>query len=178
MKKRIFRAVSLFVCLALLCAAFCQGFSAAAQEDEPAATIYLCVSGIHPLYFFGHAWICIANTGYRTLTVGEVTLQPGEMMSVGLHSGAGMTYNREMSRFSRSTVKALAQQITSAQLENAEREILSDKWDYYLLFTHNCTHFTSAVWKATTGVSFRTAVFPFVLQSQLPSDRTVQLYIG
>ncbi|MBQ6067180.1 MAG: hypothetical protein IJK89_10195 [Clostridia bacterium] len=183
MKKTLFRSICILLSLVLLSAAIAPVArpvaSAAGQEEGPVAEIYLCVSGIYfPYYFFGHAWICISNISGEPFTVGAVTLAPGGMMSVGLHSDAGMTYNREMSRFRGRTVSAVRQQINAEQLQNAAREITSSNWDHYLLFTHNCTHFAAAVWKAATGVRFNTAVFPFILKSQLPADQTVSLYIG
>ena len=183
MKRHFLRLISVLLCLTLVFAAFGPGIgpvcSAAEQADGPVATIYLCVSGIRfPYYFFGHAWICISNISEDAYSVGSVTLAPGEMMSVGLHSDAGMTYNREMSRFRGRNVSALHQQINMEQLRSAEREILSSSWDHYLLFSHNCTNFATAVWKAATGVSYAAVVFPFILRSQLPADQMIQLSIG
>ncbi len=183
MKKTLFKSVSILLSLVLLLAAFAPVSypvaSAAEQKDGPVAEIYLCVSGIFfPYYFFGHTWICISNVSQEPFTVGAVTLAPGEMMSVGLHSNAGMTYNREMNRFRGRTVSALKKQINEEQLRSAEREITSSDWSYYLLFSHNCTNFTSAVWKAATGVKYNATVFPFILKSQLPADQMVSLYIG
>ena len=182
MKKQFLRSICFLLTLALLFSAFgpaARPVAFAAQEDEPVAEISLCVSGmLFPYYFFGHSWICIFNISSQTLTVGEIRLAPGEMMSVGLHSNAGMTYNREMSRFGGKTVNALRRQITAAQLQNAQREILSSDWDHYYLFSHNCTHFATAVWKAATGDGYRPSVFPLLLKSQLPSDQLTQIRIG
>ena len=183
MKKSICKLFSILLCALFLAAALLPGMrgftaSAAGEDGRPVAVIYLCIPGIHLPYIFGHAWICISNVSNETLTVGPQTLAPGEMLSVGLHAGGGMAFNREMGEYRGSSVSAIQRQISREDLQRAETEILNSKWNYYLLFSHNCTNFASAVWKAATGESFRTGVFPFVLKSQLPSDQTVSLYIG
>ena len=182
MKKRFLRPMSLLLSLTLLFCALGFGFygvRCAAQDgaDETVAVMYLCVSGVHFPYIFGHSWICISNVSNETLTVGNETLAPGEMKSFGLHAGVGMTVNREMSRFSGSTVSALQTPLNRADLEKAGREITDSNWNYYLLFTHNCTHFASAVWAAVTGKKYKTGVFPIVLKNNLPSNELVSVRI-
>lgn len=182
MKKHIRKTVSVLLCLVLLFAAVGAGAPAlyaraAEQEDGVVAEIYLCFCGIRLPYLFGHTWITIVNVSGEPFTVGPQTVEPGQMMSAGLHAGGGMVINRELGEFRGSTVTAIKASMTREQLQRAESEIMSSRWDHYYLLTHNCTHFAAAVWKAATGESYTTAIFPFVLKSQVPENRKTGLYI-
>ena len=182
MKTFFRKTVSVLLCLVLLLTVIGAGAHtlyarAAEQEDGAVAEIYMCFCSIRLPYLFGHTWICIVNTSGEPLTVGPVTLEPGQMMSAGLHSGAGMVINRELGEFRGSTVTAIRATMTREELQRAESEIMSSRWDHYYLLTHNCTHFAAAVWKAATGEGYATAIFPFVLKSQVPAGRRTGLYI-
>ena len=179
MKKRIIKPFCMLLALLVLCCAALplMRTPAAAAEDGTVADIYLCVSGFHIPYFFGHAWICISNESDAPITVGTETIAPGAMISAGLHSRVGMEFNREMRQFSGSTVTAIRRSLTREALANAEREIMDPKWDSYLLFSKNCTNFSAAVWKAATGESYTAVVFPFVLQTQFPSGEAFSMRI-
>ena len=180
MKKRFRKAFSLFLAVCVLCAAAAgMAFprAGAAGGDEAAAVLYLCVSGVRLPYIFGHTWICIENVSGAPLSVGGRELAPGDMMSAGLHTGVGMEFDREMRQFRGNTVTAMRRELTRAAFESAANEIMNGRWDHYLLFTHNCTHFCAAVWRAGTGMSLRASVFPFALKSQMSAGETVGLYI-
>ena len=181
MKKHIRKAVSVLLCAVLLFAAVGGANAlyakAADQENETVAEIYMCFCGIRLPYLFGHTWISIVNTSGETFTVGPQAVEPGQMMTAGLHSGAGMVINRELGEFRGRTVTAIRATLTREALQRAESEIMNSRWDHYLLFSHNCTNFAAAVWKAATGESYQTAIFPFVLKSQVPADRKTGLYI-
>ena len=181
MKKQIRKTVSVLLCLVLLCAvvggARAPYARAAEQDSETVAEIYLCFCGIRLPYIFGHTWVCIVNVSGETLTVGPQTLEPGQMLSAGLHAGGGMVFNREMGEFRGRSVTAIRATMTREDLQRAADEIMSSKWDHYYLLTHNCTHFAAAVWRAATGESYTTAIFPFVLKSQVPADRQTGLFI-
>lgn len=153
------------------------GVIARAQAGGAAAEMHMCVLGIYLPYLFGHRWICIYNVSDRPFSVGDRTLEPGGMISVSVHAGNGMEFNKEMRLFSGRNVTALKTTLDEDGLRRAANEIMSGEWNRYAMFSHNCTHFTAAVWKAATGERFNTFIFPFILKSQLPSDRTVSLHI-
>lgn len=181
MKKQICKTISFILSLLLLFAAVCgtgTPRASAAGQNEPVAEIWLCFCGIHLPYIFGHTWICIKNTGDAPVTVGEETVEPGEMISVGLHADGGMTYNLEMEQFRGETVTAVKATLTADDLKRAETEILSSKWGSYNMLIKNCSHFSAAVWKATTGESYHTSIFPFILKAQIPAEKKGSLYIG
>ena len=182
LKKQIRKAISVLLCLVLLCAVIGGGAHAlyaraAEQENETVAEIYLCFCSIRIPYLFGHTWISIVNTSEETLTVGPQAIEPGQMMTAGLHAGAGMVINRELGEFRGNTVTAIRDTMTREDLQRAANEIMSSRWDHYYLFSHNCTNFAAAVWKAATGESYATAIFPFVLKSQVPANRKIGLYV-
>jgi|GEM_PF-2925888 len=157
--------------------------SAGAEEsptnaNASVAVMYLCVSGAHLPYIFGHTWICIRNISNENISVGSQTVAPGAMISAGLHSFRGMVFNREMSEYRGSTVDAIEKYLTKSELETVSNEIMSSNWSYYELFAHNCTHFVSAVWRSVTGRSIRTFIFPAVLKNQFSSSEMVRVYIG
>ena len=176
--KQTKKVVGIVLALILALSAF--GVVAIAQGEEDAQTvavIYHCASGIRAPYIFGHTWIVIKNVCDRNLTVGPQTIEPGGMISAGLHSGKGMDFNREMREFSGRAVTALQYQMTVDDLRKAEEEIMSSRWDHYLLFSHNCTNFSTSVWKAVTGQKYSPFIFPFVIKNQFPSDETIKLFI-
>ncbi|MBR5411206.1 MAG: hypothetical protein IK104_11100 [Clostridia bacterium] len=181
MKKRYLKPLGLLLALLFVFSAVLPGLSvpaAAAQtESGNVAEIYLCVSGFHTSYIFGHAWICIRNISDAPITVRSETLAPGAMLSVSLHAGVGREFNREMRQYRGKSVTAIGRPLTRAALANAEREIMDSKWGSYLLFSKNCTNFSAAVWKAATGESYRAVIFPFVLKNQFPADQTFSLRI-
>ena len=182
MKKHIRKAVSLLLCLVLLCAVAGGGTGAlyakaAEQDNAVVAEIYMCFCSIRLPYLFGHTWISIVNTSGEPFTVGPQTVEPGQIMTAGLHAGGGMVINRELGEFRGTAVTAIRAELTREDLQRVESEIMSSRWDHYYLFSHNCTNFASAVWKAATGESYTTAIFPFVLKSQVPAGRKTSLYV-
>lgn len=148
------------------------------DADEPVAIIYLCVSGPHAHYFFGHTWICIRNISSGTITVDGTDIQPGEMASFGLHHDGGLHINRELNRYRGETVTAKQASLTSSQLSDAEGEITSSRWSWYELFAHNCTNFATSVWAMVTGVNYVAFCFPFIVQMQMALSGTDSLVIG
>jgi len=146
--------------------------------DDVVAIMYLCISGPHSPYLFGHAWICIENPGDETIDVCGYTLEPGEMMSMGLHSGRGMTFNEEMHDYKGKTVQAKKTELRKSDLANAESEISNSRWGWYELFSHNCTNFATSVWKRVTGQRFAAFCFPFIVQIQMAISGTSSLRIG
>ena len=144
--------------------------AAVGQDDQTVAVMHLCVSGISVPYFFGHSWICITNVGDETIVIGQEAIAPGQTVSVSTHARVGMEFNREMNQFRGRSVTAVRAELTSEALTKAENEILSSKWDNYSMFFHNCTHFCAAVWKAATGKTYATALFPFILKSQFSEE--------
>jgi len=137
------------------------------EESLPVAYMYLCASGPHAPYLFGHAWICIENISDEDIVVDGETLEPGKIMSMGLHSGRGMTHNEEMHDYRGKTVKAKKTALRRSDLATAENEICSSRWHSYELFTHNCTNFATSVWRKTTGQSFLAFCFPFIVSIQM-----------
>ncbi len=150
----------------------------AAASNEVVAMMYHCVVGVSWPYLFGHSWICIQNISDEPLTVGPETIQPGQMISAGLHSARGMLFNKEMKQMRGKTVDAIETALTREGLKKAENEIISSRWNYYELFGHNCTNFSAAVWKAVTGRQLRTFIFPAVIKNQFSSSEKIRLYIG
>ena len=180
MKKQVYKPLSILLSLLLLFSAVCGmgTIRAFAAADEPVAEIYLCFCGIHLPYFFGHTWLCIVNTGNAPITVGEETVEPGGMISVGLHADGGMTYNLEMTQFRGENVTAEKATLTAEALQRTESEILSSNWNYYNVLFHNCAHFSAAVWKAATGENYRPSIFPLLLRAQVPAEKRSRLYIA
>ncbi len=146
--------------------------------DDVVAIMYLCISGPHAPYLFGHAWICVKNPGDEPIDVCGYTLQPGEMMSMGLHSGRGMTFNEEMHDFRGKTVQAKKTELRRSDLSNAESEVKNSRWGHYELFTHNCTNFATSVWRKVTGQGFLAFCFPFIVQLQMLVSGTSSLKIA
>ena len=180
--KRVYRFIGILlsVCILLfpVLASPPGGYAAAAEADDTSvAEIYLCVSGIRLPYLFGHSWICIVNTGSEPFSVGSERLEPGEMLTAGLHTNGGMVFNLEKSQFRGRSVTAVQASLTKAALQRAENEIFDSEWDHYSLLTHNCTHFSVAVWKAATGKTIQASVFPFFLKMQMPSGERTSLTI-
>ena len=149
-----------------------------AADGETVAILYHCASGIHMPYIFGHTWLCIENVSGETIYVGSEAIEPGQIISAGLHSAHGMEFNKEMREYRGSFVSALKAEMTAEELKKAESEILSSRWHYLEFFGHNCTNFSCSVWKKVTGQKLTPFVFPFVIKAQFPKDRTVKLYIG
>ena len=146
-------------------------------SDGAVAEIYHCASGMSLTYFFGHTWICIRNVSGETLSIGEKTIEPGQMIAAGLHYGRGLEYDREMGQFSGKSVSALKCRINRDQFAAAASEIQNANWNHYELFTHNCTNFSTSVWQAATGQRLSPFIFPFVVKSQMSSRSPVSLYV-
>lgn len=174
--KTMKRSLSVLLAMLMLLSAFSFAVSAE-DENRIVAIMYHCVSGIHSPYAFGHSWICISNAGDEPLTVGPETIEPGAMISVGLHSAKGRVFNREMREFKNSFVTALQREMTIDDLKKAENEIMKSKWTYYELFGHNCTNFSSAVWKAVTGQKFTPFIFPVAIKNQFPKGQKIKIFI-
>ena len=148
------------------------------EESLPVAYMYLCSAGPHAPYLFGHEWICIENITDEDIVVDGETLEPGSVMSLGLHSGRGMTHNEEMRDFRGKTVNAKKTTLRRSDLSTAENEIGNPRWHSYELFTHNCTNFATSVWRKTTGQSFLAFCGPFIVSLQMAlSGSTTRLAI-
>ena len=95
---------------------------AAKNEDESllsdavVAIMYMCVSGPHAPYIFGHTWICIKNVTEKNLKVGNTEIAPGAMASFGLHHFDGLHYDDEMYDYSGETVNATECKLTRRDL--------------------------------------------------------------
>ena len=135
--------------------------------DIPVAIMYLCVSGPHSKYVFGHTWICIKNISDEKLTVGSKIIEPGKMSSFGLHHFDGMHYDDEMYDYNGETVKTREKRLTRSELKTAADEITDRNWHWYEYFAHNCTNFATSVWKETTGQHYFAFCFPFIVQIQM-----------
>ena len=146
-------------------------------DDGAVAEIYHCATGMSLSYFFGHTWICIRNVGTETLYIGSVEIEPGRMISAGLHYGPGLDYNREMRQFAGKGVTALKARIGSDGFNAAAAEMQKSEWSRYMVFTHNCTNFSTSVWSAATGQRMSPFIFPFVVKSQMSSRSPVTLYV-
>ena len=146
--------------------------------DIPVAIMYLCVSGPHAHYAFGHTWICIKNISGKEITVGSSTIAPGEMISTGLHHDGGLHYNREMARYNGETVKAREKVLTISDLRTAEKEITNSRWHWYEYLGHNCTNYATSVWKKATGQGYFAFCFPFVVQIQMAISGTESVSIN
>ena len=146
-------------------------------DNLPVAILYLCASGPHAPYAFGHAWICIKNISDREITVGTETVEPGKMISAGLHHDGGLHFNDEMKDYDGKMVSAKSTYLFEDDLSKAENEILKDRWSWYELFAHNCTNFATAVWKATTGKGYAVFCFPFIVQLQMAFGGTEKIEI-
>ena len=155
----------------------------AAQEDSfitdtVVAIMYLCVSGPHTHYIFGHTWICIKNISEDSLTVGERIITPGEMASFGLHHFDGMHYDDEMYDYSGENVKALEYKLTRSDLDSAKHEITNSRWHWYEYFAHNCTNFATSVWNKVTGRHFFAFCFPFIVQIQMAGSGLINIIMS
>ena len=146
-------------------------------SDGAVAEIYHCVSGPSLTYFFGHTWICIRNVSGATLYVGQQAIEPGQMISAGHHRG-GFQFNKEMRQYANKTVTACKSRINADQFAAAAAEIMDPEWGTYELFAHNCTNFSTAVWRAATGQRMTPFIFPFVLRSQINSRSPVGLIMA
>lgn len=136
-------------------------------SDAAVAIMYLCVSGPHAPYIFGHTWICIKNISDESLKVGNSEIAPGAMSSFGLHHFDGLHYDEEMRDYQGETVNARECRLTRKDLKSAEEEITNSRWHWYEYLTHNCTNFATSVWKKVTGQSFFAFCFPFVVKIQM-----------
>lgn len=143
------------------------------EADETIAIIYLCSVPYPTLhYIFGHSWICIKNVSDEELSIGSQTIAPGEMISAGLHSTmskgrSGMSFNDEMNDFKGRSVSAVQYFLTEKEFTKMSKEITNSKWSWYELFTHNCTNFAAAVWRAATGNFMLAFCFPFIVSIQM-----------
>jgi hypothetical protein len=135
--------------------------------DTVVAIMYMCVSGAHTKYIFGHTWICIKNVSDKAIRVGNAEIAPGSMASFGLHHFDGLHYDDEMNDYRGETVSATEYQLTSRELKAAEEEITNSRWHWYEYLTHNCTNFATSVWKKVTGKGYFAFCFPFVVQIQM-----------
>lgn len=179
--KKIIRLTSLVIAIMMIISALGLNFASTAANDgenKVVAILYHCASGIHMPYIFGHSWVCIENVSNESFTVGSETVEPGQMISAGLHSAHGMEFNKEMREYRGSAVSALKAEMTMEDLKKAEGEILSSRWHYLEFFGHNCTNFSCSVWKKVTGQKLTPFIFPFVIKAQFPKSQTVSLYIG
>ena len=136
-------------------------------SDKIVAIMYMCASGPHAPYIFGHIWICIKNISDKALKVGSTEIEPGAMASFGLHHFDGLHYDDEMYDYSGEKVKASECSLTLKDLRAAEEEITNSRWHWYEYLTHNCTNFATSVWKKVTGKGFFVFCFPFVVQMQM-----------
>ncbi len=136
-------------------------------SDAIVAIMYLCVSGPHAPYYFGHAWICIKNISEETIMIGSHSVAPGEMASFGLQHFDGMHYNDEMNDYRGETVSAREYRLTRNDLDKAEKEITNSRWGWYEYLAHNCTNFATSVWNKVTGQHFFAFCFPFIIQIQM-----------
>lgn len=139
-------------------------------SDAVVAIMYMCVSGPHAPYIFGHTWICIKNVTEKNLKVGNTEIAPGAMASFGLHHFDGLHYDDEMYDYSGETVNATECKLTRRDLKAAEEEITNSRWHWYEYLTHNCTNFATSVWKKVTGKGFFVFCFPFVVQIQMAKE--------
>ncbi len=139
-------------------------------SDAVVAIMYMCVSGPHAPYIFGHTWICIKNVTEKNLKVGNTEIAPGSMASFGLHHFDGMHYDDEMYDYRGETVNATECRLTRKDLKAAEEEITHSRWHWYEYLTHNCTNFATSVWKKVTGKGFFVFCFPFVVQIQMAKE--------
>jgi hypothetical protein len=139
-------------------------------SDAVVAIMYMCVSGPHAPYIFGHTWICIKNVTEKNLKVGNTEIAPGAMASFGLHHFDGLHYDDEMYDYSGETVNATECKLTRRDLKSAEEEITNSRWHWYEYLTHNCTNFATSVWKKVTGKGFFVFCFPFVVQIQMAKE--------
>lgn len=146
--------------------------------DTVVAIMYLCVSGPHAPYFFGHTWICIKNISDEAITVGSRTLEPGEMMSAGLHHDGGMHYDDEIHDYEGDTVQAREYELTRDELRTAEKEITNSRWHWYEYFAHNCTNFATTVWNKVTGQHYFAFCFPFIVQIQMAGNGLERIVMG
>ena len=144
-------------------------------DRNPVAILYLCASGIHSHYAFGHTWICIKNISKDDITIGGKVIAPNEMASFGLHHDGGMHCNREIERFSGETVKAKQKKLNRSELLIASNEISNSRWGWYEYFAHNCTNFATTVWNKVTGAHLFAFCFPFVVQIQMAFGGTESL---
>lgn len=147
-------------------------------SDAYVAIMYLCVSGIHAPYAFGHTWICIKNTSDETITIGSRNIEPSEMASFGLHHFDGMHYDDEMNDYRGETVSAREYKLTREDLGKAADEITASRWHWYEYLTHNCTNFATSVWNKVTGSHYFAFCFPFVVQIQMAGNGLSKLTIG
>ena len=179
--KKFIKVICVFLSVLMIFSAMGVAFFACAEgenEDSSVAVVYHCASGVRAPYVFGHTWIVIENISEEPLTVGPETIEPGTMISAGLHAAKGMVFNREMSEFRGSSVTAIKKEVTSDGLKKVESEIMSSNWNYYTVFFHNCTNFSCAVWKAASGQKITPFIFPFVVKSRFPSGQTMKLLIA
>ena len=144
-------------------------------DRDPVAILYLCASGIHSHYAFGHTWICIKNISKDNITVSGKVIAPNEMASFGLHHDGGMHCNREIERYSGETVEAKQKKLSRAELLIAAKEISNSRWGWYEYFAHNCTNFATTVWNKVTGAHLFAFCFPFVVQLQMAFSGTESL---
>lgn len=144
-------------------------------EEVPVAVIYLCASGPHSYYAFGHTWVCIKNISEEDITVAGKTIAPGEMVSFGLHHDGGLHFNREIDRFNGENVTVKEKMLTGSELSAVENEISDSKWGWYELFSHNCTNFATSVWNRATGAHLFAFCFPFIVKLQMALGGTKTL---
>ncbi len=147
------------------------------DSEKYIAIIYLCESGPHAPYIFGHVWICLKNITDDYLSVGKYIVKPGETVSFGSHHFDGVHLNEEMNRFRGCSVNAIERYITSDILDRVADEISSSRWSWYEYFTHNCTNFASAVWSIVSGRKYFCFCFPFVIGIQMLFENTIKLRI-
>lgn len=141
------------------------------ETEEPgtdngyAAKMYLCATA-HS--FTGHMWVYIENLTDAPITVGYVSVEPGESISVGnlrnsRRDGGGTYYNGEafmstdLEETSRHTTY-LEQDITFDQLEKVSREIKSH--NTYLFVGYNCTNLACDIWNSAAKAKIASLCLP------------------
>ena len=150
-------------------------------EDIPAektAVIYLCSSGPNGHYLMGHVWICLKNTGSEPFDFAGCEVAPGKMISAGLHHGGGLFFNREMKHYAGKSVRCEKRELNEEGIARASAEASKSKWGRYELFTHNCSNFAAAVWRAATGENAFAFCFPFVVSIQMMAHGSERLTIS
>lgn len=137
----------------------------AGTDFDYAAKMYLCATA-HSVT--GHMWVYLENLTDAPITVGYVSVEPGESISVGnlrnsRRDGGGTYYNGEafmasnLEETSKHTTY-LEQNITFDQLEKVSREIKSH--NTYLFVGYNCTNFACDIWNSVAKAKIASLCLP------------------
>lgn len=117
----------------------------------------------------GHSFVTIRNVRRLNITVGRITLKPGEMVSIGSFGNLsnsngnhkGVFYNIESSRKLSDPnnnyleTVGLSVYVTDAELRTIT-SFIQNREDSYHFAVNNCTHFALGVWDRTSGVRLTT----------------------